>query len=1216
MAIKIPYDPVKAAQVNSLILSGVDPEQAFQKIGIPEDEYDAYQVSEDANGKLSVGQSGTTTRLDEAERADLQARKAAEAAEIKATLAENARKKEEAIQQAAEARKLQEEADKKAYLSEEATQSRDAARSDYRAQRQAFLQSQGLENADAGTQLKAITKASNTRDADGNSTFDKFKTTAAQDALAEKEAKQSAAGQTAEAKVVNDQPPAVSGAGQGNLSTTPEAATPEALSADEEAKLAKSNNGTTARELTATQEPNGTSTSTSTPKSEAGSAETATKDATQTEGKDTVDASVAPASAVVPAALYYNKLHDFTGYTYKITLWLLTAEDYQKISSKPDSFTPTHCLISSGGGIPSVGTSAQSARHPDFQEDFYFDNLSMSTIVGLNAKTKASNAVDIKFTIVEPYGMTLLDRLLSACQTSASCTNYVDQPYLLQIDFLSNPIEANQSGAQGYVIDSKRIPIKFMEFKIKPGAGGTSYFVKAMPYNHLGFIQSVAAVPTPINVTAKTVGEYFDSQKDAALLFSADAIDQQNRIESEINKLDIGSIGEEELIALRSRLKAEISNVNSFPNGYNTFFKNAAYKAKRTNFPVNLLLFAIDPVIASSLIVDVEKSEARRGVFATPTYSALAGTATASAGPDFKNKSVFHVLAGTSVIEVINKIVSASEYIKNQVKKPETDTEQATQTDITTSEGDARTVSANGYNKLPTPSKTKKIEYKPTDWFKIIPTVNLGNFDKVTNSYSKVITYTILRYNAANAYHTDFALTKIAPTQVSRTYNYYYTGLNQDIINLDIDFDATFVTGIATFTKQMESSNSNTSADKTVDKEPAYDWTNSLPIKKVVTPADTQYNPQNKTAEDYSVSSVSRSLYSAYPRGDMLNIRVKIVGDPAFIKQDDIYQNPMQSGYGNFVKKVAAAGSPPINDQGQIIFDHEEVYVQLIFKSAVDIDDITGITNKNIKLSNGQVTNGTFSGLYKVMTVDSEFKQGKFEQTLSLIRMPDSMLDKAAEPAANGSKVATTAQTASTAAADNANSVKPAAAVANSPVAQDATLKSIADGAATSPVPTVAGAGTTAAADQPSTAAAANVNATQVDIQEQPIPDNTVAVQELAAAEEEVKLLYRTQETGFSQFNSGLRKIVLNDELTQVEKDKQVLAYRQSYIFGAVLDADAVAGQYKALVAKVDAIVSGAAPGAFRAEAQALRIKITYQLEQLSNGNVNNREAIMRLKGR
>lgn len=890
--------------------------------------------------------------------------------------------------------------------------------------------------------------------------------------------------QTAGDKVVNDQPQTAVGAGQGNFFTTSEVTPVTVLSADEEAKLANSSNGATARELTASQELN--SISDNTTKSESGSTEAATKDATQIEGKDADGNKPAADSASVPAALYYNKLHDFTGYTYKITLWLLTTEDYQQLSTNPDSFTPTYCLISSGGGIPTVGSSSQSARHPDFQEDFYFDNLAMTTLVGLNSKTKASNAVDIKFTIVEPYGMTLLDRLLSACQTSASCTNYVDQPYLLQVDFLSNPSEANQFGAQGHVIDSKRIPIKFMEFKIKPGAGGTNYFVKAIPYNHIGFVQSVAAVPTNLSVTAKTVGEYFDSQKDLALLFNEEAVEQQERIESEVNKLDISSLSQEELIALRSKLKAELSNVESFPNGYNTYFKNAADKAGRTEFPVNLLLFNIDSDIASSLIVDAEKSESRKAPMGTALESAAAGTATGGAGTNFKNKSVFSVLAGTSVIEVINKIVSASEYIKSQIKKPEKDTEQTTQTDTTSDAVDARTVEANSYNKSSKP--TKKTEYKATDWFKVIPSISLGQFDRVTNSYSKVVTYTILKYNAANAYHPDMALTKVAPRQVVRTYNYYYTGLNQDIVNLDIDFDATFVTGIATFTKQIESVTSWAGADVPNQSyaQPAYNWSGSLPVKRILTPADTQNNPQNRTAEDYSVSSVSRSLYSSYPRGDMLNIRMRIVGDPAFIKQDDIYYNPLQKDYGNVVKKVTATNAPPINEQGQVIFDHEEVYVQILVKSAVDIDDTTGITNKTVQLSNGQVANGTFSGLYKVMTVDSEFKQGKFEQTLNLIRMPDNVLEKATETAANGSKV-TTAQSTPTESLDTAVSIKSAAVVSNGPVTQDATLKIIVDGTATSPVVDVAGAGTVVATNQPATAAAANVNDTQVSVQEKPL---------------------------------------------------------------------------------------------------------------------------------
>jgi hypothetical protein len=42
-------------------------------------------------------------------------------------------------------------------------------------------------------------------------------------------------------------------------------------------------------------------------------------------------------------------------------------------------------------------------------------------------------------------------------------------------------------------------------------------------------------------------------------------------------------------------------------------------------------------------------------------------------------------------------------------------------------------------------------------------------------------------------------------------------------------------------------------------------------------------------------------------------------------------------------------------------------------------------------LTNGRKTDGSFSGIYKVLTVQSEFSRGQFSQTLDLVRMPDEL---------------------------------------------------------------------------------------------------------------------------------------------------------------------------------------------------------------------------------
>lgn len=729
------------------------------------------------------------------------------------------------------------------------------------------------------------------------------------------------------------------------------------------------------------------------------------------DSSSTTSATDSNTNQSIPASLLKNKLHDFTGYTYKISLFLLTSEDYKNLSNKPLNFYPKYALISSGGGLPADSSRATTNWHPDFQEDFYFDNLSLKTVVGLNSRSKASNMVEIKFNIIEPYGMSLLDRLLSACQTTCDSPNYIDQPYLLQIDFLANPTEANTFGISGHQIDRKRVAIKFLEFKIKPGLNGTTYSITARPYNHTAFDQSIASVPVNLSVEAATVGDYFDSREELQRIFDESAAKDEERIESEIQKLPqfgiayVGATGknaEAELNKQKEKLRSSsFYSTKSFPAAYNTYFKNVAYQEGRTDNPLSQILFNIHPDIANSPIIDTNKINSSTTVMNDIKLSAKLNTAEGG-NKDFKTKSVFQVLAGTDVVNLIDRVISSSRYVKDQIVKQETKDEKQNQQDTSSSDTNARSSNDS------TDKKTE--EYKPTSWYKVIPTVTLGLYDKKAKAYSKTITYSIVPYNTGNFYHPDFKQTKVNSKKCVRTYNYYYTGLNQDILQFDVDFNATFVTGIATFAKQLDRRNTYDGASDPIDdKAPSLETKPSwLPKRIVVTPADTQMTGQKGTnAEDAIVGSVARSLYSSYPRGDMLNIKIRIVGDPDFIKQDDMLVQPTSKDYNTL---IANTGTAPVNlTTGQILFDMQEIYIQLITKGVIDIDDTIGITNKSVTLSNGQTTNGSFSGIYKVSTVSSEFSRGKFEQVLDLIRVPDDLVEIENAPGTNTNGSASTA---------------------------------------------------------------------------------------------------------------------------------------------------------------------------------------------------------------
>jgi hypothetical protein len=437
---------------------------------------------------------------------------------------------------------------------------------------------------------------------------------------------------------------------------------------------------------------------------------------------------------------------------------------------------------------------------------------------------------------------------------------------------------------------------------------------------------------------------------------------------------------------IAERKKAELAkikyNTGSYTAAYNRYMTDVAKPEKRiTRFPPTLISFVIPKEIAESKIVDPQRSQSTNTKFGDRNR----GT-NQTADPDFKNVEVFNIQAGQSVIEVIDLVIGKSDYIKNQINAQNQlrDEEQANQE------------YTNGAERTDNKASPKNIK-----WYKIIPTVELKDFDAIRNTYSKNVTYSIVPYTAANAYHPNFVKTtgKDVEQQVVREYNYLYTGKNQDITRVDIDFDTAYYTQISTYREQVARGGTSRTSEPQDNPEnlqtPDTNATSSyyVPVTTEVngynikaTGMNTATNPEEKIVADLKNSIYTKS------RGDNLNIKIQIIGDPDFIKQDDIYYNPSSEEYAQMM--ASRSQRPVVLDgptAGQILFDSEQIYVRLNFKNAVDIDDSIGIQNKQETLQNGRKTDGSFSGIYKVLTVQSEFSRGQFTQTLDIVRMPDDL---------------------------------------------------------------------------------------------------------------------------------------------------------------------------------------------------------------------------------
>jgi len=734
--------------------------------------------------------------------------------------------------------------------------------------------------------------------------------------------------------------------------------------------------------------------------------------ATSVTGNSNVSGKTSDYARSFSVGLPTNKLHDYTSYTYRITLFLLTKKDFNELATNPTKFVPTFSLISSGAGFATPGsiktettrkvtpfggyedvstTQTKSGRHPDFQTDFFIDNLQMKTVVGLNAKSKASNAIDISFNITEPYGLSLLDRLLSASETCGDKNpNYMEQPYLLQIDLLASPTDEQLEITKqtNNVIDSKKIAIKLLEMKIKPSGSGSTYALNAMPYNHTAFSLTNAAMPVAMSVEASTVGEFFSSTDDLAKLFSGQAAISDERLESELDKWIKENTkifvntkpSPEQIASQRKALKdANIYNSKSLAAGYNGYMDKVSKEQKLSQLPPTKIAFNIpDKIIAESPIVD-ETAQAGDGTMIDPRQTA------GKPDPQFKKKQSFTINAGTSIIDVIDMVMGKSEYVKNQLnnlsKTNNNDTAEKNYTNNNERTKDSKKAAA-------------------LKWYKIVPTVALNDFDAARNAYSKTILYTILPYTGANAYHPNFPKStaqNIADTVV-REYNYLYTGKNQDILRLDVDFDSTFYTQLTTKASQVARLGTDRASDAVdVDED---QFSVNAKAQQTNPPSTYQIIGANRKSSSLNsstnpneqvVNDLKQSIYTSQ-RGDALNIKLQIIGDPDFIKQDDIFFNPgSPAEYAKVMGSRLNNSAAPITENGQILFDAQQVYVKLTFKNSVDINDKIGIVNKQDRLTNGRMTDGTFSGIYKVLTVDNDFSRGQFTQTLDLIRMPDSL---------------------------------------------------------------------------------------------------------------------------------------------------------------------------------------------------------------------------------
>ena len=649
-----------------------------------------------------------------------------------------------------------------------------------------------------------------------------------------------------------------------------------------------------------------------------------------------------------------NPLHEFASYTYGLSLALMTAEEYNNLIKNGfnANYTPNRVLIASAGRHNNeVGTDREFIRAPYFEDDFYFDGFDLETVIGLNAQSRNSNAVHYNFTLIEPYGFTLIDRIVSLTD-DLGVANYLDMPYMLQIDFFG----IDDTGKiTGLIPDTtKRVPIRLNKMDVGITQKGAEYKIEGVPYCHSAYDLSTVTTPANFEVKAKTVAEFFSSNTPSSETKTEETERQTTPDGQFFNTNNVPSS------LLGTQSKIDFGLINSYGTALNNWQKAAADAGKIGKKDVYLFKF-LDDDIANSLFTDQAISSPKDtgmsqiGSVKNSIYKSNTGQNTSDYDANFR---IFQVNAGTYIDRVIAWVIRNSKWMTNQIVIPDGK--------------DAKTYL----------EQQAKLKNQTFYWFKITTSIKLLEFDQTRKIWSREITYNIQKYEIKNA-KSD----QVGQAQVKnpvKAYNYIYTGKNDDILDIDIKFNALYYNALTIYKTHLSSVVRPADIKETKDKNNPSNYKGQNQDPNAIMPMvmkPTTYNSGSTnssgstTAEQLAKADIEESLMTM-AQADMLNIELDIIGDPTFIKQDEIFWTPaIASEYAN--------EDPRLTYDGSLKMDKGEVYVSLIFRTPTDRDDETGLMKFDSKYQRS-----LFSGIYRVLTVTNKFRSGQFTQTLSLVRVP------------------------------------------------------------------------------------------------------------------------------------------------------------------------------------------------------------------------------------
>ena len=622
-----------------------------------------------------------------------------------------------------------------------------------------------------------------------------------------------------------------------------------------------------------------------------------------------------------------NPTTEYAQLTYNIGLYLATPEQYiQMMGQQTKSVQGFAKILQSGGN-----NISDDVLFPDL----FIDDLEIESLMP-EANKAAHNVLQMSFKIIEPMGYTFLTKLKNLC-ARLGLPDYVKQHYIMVIKYRGYDENGKQVSDEQDDRLTKIVPFLISKIYSSVNTGAVEYDCRAVAITHdIGLSAKRATIPFNVEMLGQTMEEIFNATESNVERRNTESEarppvynyppafggkKEAQQVTPGILKNSAGSVVASKgiLVELNKQQKELVKKgAQEVADQYKVTFKNGIGTQK----------------VTASVAGKTDKSKVALDKTSTKSANSLLNNTSMD-----KSRQLFSIPAGQQIPQLLDILLRASDYTIKQQK--------------IIVEKDGKTVKGTTNN-------------KPLQWWHIGVNISPIAWDNKRNDYGYEIEYVVSPKKINDTYSPYF--NKAQFKGVHKSYNYWFTGENTEILSYSQELNATYFTPID---GKVPVQKKDQSPEKQNSKTSAYVNQDAAGLAQ----AGSIASPAEQAAE---------VIYSTV---DFATFEMEIFGDPDYLQQNDVFFDS-----GNVLG--------PYMPDGSINYDSQEVLIGLNFRTMEDYDANTG----GAQLLDPMFTDGTNTTqglIYKLTHVTSLFKEGKMTQTMrGLLREFDApqQVDSGREP--------------------------------------------------------------------------------------------------------------------------------------------------------------------------------------------------------------------------